>query len=109
MLTVDSPYSFVTSIFITPFKFIVPLNTSSPSDTSFGNDSPVNAFVSSVVFPSTIVPSNGIFSPGFTIIISFIFTSSGDTFWSSPFLSTLAKSGLISINSDIDFLDLLTA
>ena len=79
LLTVDSPNSFVTSIFIIPFKFMQPLNTSSPSLTSLGNDSPVNAFVSRVVFPSIIFPSNGIFSPGFITIVSPIFTSSGFT------------------------------
>ena len=50
--TVDCPYSFVTLIFITPVKFIVPLNTSSPFSTLLGNVSPVNAFVSREVLPS---------------------------------------------------------
>ena len=109
MLTVDSPNSFVTSIFITPVKFIQPLNISLPSHTSFGNDSPVNAFVSSVVFPFFIIPSRGTFSPGFTIIVSPIFTCSGFNFSILPFLSTFTKSGLISINFEIDFFDLSTA
>ena len=90
LLTVDSPNSFVTFIFITPVKLIEPLKISSPSEASLGNDSPVNAFVSKLVFPSTTIPSNGIFSPGFTTIISPILTSSGSTFYIFPFLSTSA-------------------
>ena len=109
MLTVDSPYSFVTFIFITLFKFIQPLNTSSPSVTSRGRLSPVRALVSRLDLPSIINPSNGIFSPGLTVIISPIFISSGSTFSNLPFLSTFAKSGLISIKLEIDFLDLSTA
>ena len=68
-----------------------PLNISSPVFTSLGIDSPVNADVSIIEFPSIIVPSNGTFSPGFTIIISPIFTSSGSTFTISPFFFIFAK------------------
>ena len=57
---------------------------SSPSKTSFGRDSPVSALVSNVDTPLIIFPSRGIFSPGFTTMISSIFTSSGSTS-STPF------------------------
>ena len=90
LLTVDSPYSFDTFTKIFPLSFIDPLNTSSFSFASTGTDSPVKALVSSIVVPSIIVPSNGIFSPGFTTIISPIFTSSGSTFSSFPSLKTFA-------------------
>ena len=90
MLTVDSPYSFVTFTFITPFKLIQPLSTWSPTSTPLGTDSPVNAFVSNVVFPSTTTPSSGTFSPGFIIVVSPIFTSLGSTFSSFPSLIIFA-------------------
>ena len=77
LLTVDSPNSFVTSNLIVPLKLIQPLSTISPFFASLGTDSPVKAFVSNVVFPSIITPSNGTFSPDFIIIVSPIFTSSG--------------------------------
>ena len=109
LLTVDSPNSFVTFIFITPFIFIVPLKTSSPFCTSLGILSPVRAFVSKLELPEITYPSNGIFSPGFTTIISPIFTSSGETSHTLSSLKTFATSGLISIRLEIDFLDLSTA
>ena len=79
MLTVDSSNSFDTFIFINPFKFIQPLKTSSFSSISLGIDSPVKAFVSKLDFPSTTFPSNGIFSPGFTTIISPIYIPCAST------------------------------
>ena len=81
----------------------------SPIPTSTGTDSPVNADVSIIDLPSIIFPSNGTFSPGFTTIVSPIFTSSGDNFSIFPFFLTYATSGLISIKLAIDFLDLSTA
>ena len=48
--------------------------TISPAITNLGKDSPVNDFVSILETPSTTVPSNGIFSPGFTNTISSIST-----------------------------------
>ena len=54
-------------------RLTVPEITLAPTVTSCGNDSPVNAFVSSVDVPEIITPSSGIFSPGFTIKISSLF------------------------------------
>ena len=59
--------------------FIYPLKILFPFPISFGKDSPVRAEVSKVEYPSIIFPSNGTFSPGFTIIKSPIFTVSGET------------------------------
>lgn len=73
--TVDCPYSLVTLILRSPFVLIQPLIASSPIFTSLGLDSPVRAEVSSVAEPSIIIPSSGIFSPVFTIMVSPIFTS----------------------------------
>ena len=80
LVTVDSPNSFVTLIFNTPFKFIQPLITLSPVDTVRGTDSPVSAEVSKDACPSVTIPSSGIFSPVLTVIISPTFTSCGETF-----------------------------
>ena len=52
-----------------------PLNIVSPASTPRGIDSPVNADVSNVDIPSTILPSSGIFSPGLITIKSPILTS----------------------------------
>lgn len=56
-----------------------PLITSSPVLTSFGKLSPVKALVLRVEVPLTILPSRGIFSPGFTTIVLPTLTSSGLT------------------------------
>ena len=82
--TVDSPNSREVLILITPLKLMQPLSASSPHLASRGTLSPVRAAVSSVVLPSTMVPSMGIFSPGLTTIIEPIATSSGSTCSSSP-------------------------
>ena len=71
--------------------------------------SPVNAELSTCASPLITTPSNGIFSPVFTIIISPIFTSSGFTFLISSLIFKFAYSGFIFIKSDIDFLVLFTA
>ena len=75
---------------MSPFIFIQPLSTLSPLTASLGRDSPVNAFVSKVVSPSIINPSNGIFSPGLTTIVSPILTSFGLTFSIFPSIYKLA-------------------
>ena len=85
---VDSPNCFVVLIFTTPEIFIQPLETSSSARTSRGTLSPVNAEVFNVVVPSTIIPSRGIFSPGFTTITEPIATVSGSTVSVSPFSLT---------------------
>ena len=86
-----------------------PLKIWLPSPISHGSDSPVRADVSKAEYPLTISPSSGTFSPGFTIIISPGFTSSGETFSIFSPIFKFAKSGLMSIRSEIDFLDLFTA
>ena len=78
--TVDSPNSLDTLISKIPLRFIHPLITSSPALTFFGKASPVKAEVSIDAFPETTIPSSGIFSPVFTVIISPILTSVGETF-----------------------------
>jgi len=88
--TVDSPYSFVTRMVITPFKFTTPAKTSSSGTTSLGMDSPVNAEVSNELEPFMITPSNGSLSPGFTSMISSTFISCGSTLFSTPFTNRLA-------------------
>ena len=68
--TVESEYFLVTHILITPLVFMQPLTALSPGVNSRGIDSPVRADVSITALPSITLPSKGIFSPGFTIIIS---------------------------------------
>ncbi len=75
--TVLSPNSFSTLILSTPLRFTQPLGTLSPAHTLRGILSPVRAAVFRVLAPSITVPSRGIFSPGFTTMISPIATSSG--------------------------------
>ena len=88
--TVDSSNSFVVSIFKTPVILIQPLIISSPTVTSLGTLSPVNALVFKLALPSTIIPSKGTFSPGCTTIMVPISTSSGSTFSNLPSCSTFA-------------------
>ena len=105
LATVDSPYSFVVRIFKIFVRLIQPLMISSPTDTFLGTASPVRAFVSSMLLPSNTIPSRGIRSPGFTMIVSPTATSSGNTSSSTPSRRTTALSGLISIKDATDFLD----
>ena len=88
--TVDSPKDFVVRIFSRPDRLMQPEMTLSPTSTSRGTDSPVSAMVSRLDRPSTIWPSRGIFSPGFTTMMSPISTSSGSTCSRTPSRSTLA-------------------
>ena len=84
--------------------FTQPLITLSPAATSVGSDSPVRAVVFIDETPSSTMPSSGIFSPGFTTIISPCFTSSGDTVMIPFSVSRFALSGRMSISAVIDFL-----
>ena len=88
--TVDSPKAFVVLTFKTPVMLMQPLMTSSPVITSRGRLSPVSAAVLSVDAPSTISPSIGIFSPGWTVMTVPTATSSGSTCSSLPSRSMLA-------------------
>ena len=88
--TVDSPNSFVVSIFSTPVMLMQPLMISSPTLTSRGRLSPVSAAVFSVDSPCTTLPSIGTFSPGCTTIMPPTSTSAGSTRSSLPSRSTLA-------------------
>ena len=88
--TVDSPNVPDVRMCRTPVRFRLPLITVSPSETSRGRLSPVNAAVSRVVLPEIIFPSNGIFSPGFTTMILPTGTSDGDTRVRFPSFSILA-------------------
>ena len=89
--------------------FIHPDITLSPIVTSLVKNSPVNAFVSNCDTPCIISPSRGIFSPGFTTIISPILTLLGSTIFIESLVSKFAVSGLMSIRLDIDDRDLLIA
>ena len=107
--TVESTYGFVTLISRMFVKLTTPAKTSSFSRTSLGIDSPVKLDVSKEEIPFTTTPSNGIFSPTFTTIISSTLTSSGSTFLTPVDVFRLANSLLISINEEIELLVLLTA
>ena len=98
LLAVESLNSFVVFIFIRFSLLISPLDTLSPTVTYLGMLSPVNADVFSIVAPSIISPSNGIFSNGFTTMVSPILTSEGSTFSIFSPLKTFANSGVISTN-----------
>ncbi len=99
--TVLSPKHLEVLTLITPDRFTHPDRTSSPTAISLGSLSPVNATVLSDEVPSRTVPSRGIFSPGFTNMVSPTLTSSGETTEISPFRSTLATSGLMFIRCEI--------
>ena len=87
---VDSSNSFVTLIVNIPVLLMQPLRTASPFTDFLGTDSPVRALVSNIDSPSSTIPSNGIFSPGFTTILSPIDISSGSTFTNFPSCSMFA-------------------
>ena len=99
---VDSLYGFSTCTFNTPERLTQPEITSMPALTSRGILSPVRATVFKLELPSSTLPSNGIFSPGLTITVSPIITSSGLTLATTPFRSTLATSGRMSISSEME-------
>ena len=85
-----------------PKVFIVPANTSDHITFSTGRLSPVSIDSSTLLYPLIIFPSTGIFSPGLTIIILLIFTSSiGISLLSFPTL-TLAVLGANCISFAID-------
>lgn len=76
-----------------PFLFIVPPMTLSPCFFSTGIDSPVIIDSSTEESPEITMPSTGIFSPGLTINMSPIMTSSIGTLSSLPFRITAAVFG----------------
>ena len=94
---------------ITPEMLIAPAGTSSPTVISLGKLSPVRADVSIDVLPLSTMPSSGIFSPGFTLIILSVSTFSGSTVIYSPSIRTSAVSGFVLIREDMLLLDLFTA
>ena len=71
---------------------IVAAETSSPACLSTGMLSPVSADSSTALMPSTITPSTGMLSPGFTAKKSPANTSSTDTSVSTP--STILRAVL---------------
>ena len=107
--TVDSPKLFVIFSVSKPLWLMQPDRASSPLRMLLGTDSPVSALVSSMDSPSTTMPSSGIFSPGFTTMISPTATLSGETTCNTPFRLTVAESGQMSIRSEMDFLERFTA
>ena len=92
----------LTFIFNNPEIFTHPDTTLSPKVTSFGMLSPVKATVLRLELPSIISPSSGIFSPGFTSIVSPMATLAGFVTMISPFFITFAESGRISIRLEIE-------
>ncbi len=99
---VDSPKVLFTFMCSSPEMFTHPEITSSPTVTSRGRLSPVSATVLRLELPSRTVPSSGIFSPGFTTMVSPTSTVSGATVVTSPPRSTLAVSGRMSIRCEMD-------
>ncbi len=79
-----SPF-LIALMIIEPYKFIVPLNTSSPVLLSTGRDSPVITDWSIELSPSITIPSTGIFSPGSTLKTSSILISSTEIIFSCFF------------------------
>ena len=82
--------TFIALILMKPFLLIVEPYTASPSILSTGRLSPVSIDSSTAVDPSNTSPSTGIFSPGFTNIVSPMMTSSKGTSFSIPSRRTLA-------------------
>ena len=78
---------------INPDWFTVPADTWSPAALSTGMLSPVRADSFTALFPSSITPSTGIFSPGRTRNTSPFCTCSTGTETSLPSLSTEAVLG----------------
>ena len=99
--TVLSPKLLVVRTRTTPERLMQPDMIVSPSFKSRGILSPVRATVFKAELPSMTTPSRGTFSPGRITIVSPIFTSSGETASTFPFLSTFATSGLIFIRCEI--------
>ena len=97
--TVDSPKGFVVVQVSVLVRFIQPLSTSLPSDTSRGRLSPVSAAVFTLPEPIFTMQSSGTFSPGFITIVSPTATSEGSTVSVSPLRTTAAVSGRMSISS----------
>ena len=81
-----------------PFVFTVEPITISPIDFVIGILSPVTMLSSIADSPLVIIPSTGIFSPGFTIIMSPATTSSTGIVTSFPFLTTSAVFGFSPIS-----------
>jgi len=77
---------------------IVAADTKSPSFLSAGMLSPVSAASFTALFPSSTIPSTGIFSPGLTRNTSPFFTCSMETVSSIPLRSTTACFGARRIN-----------
>ena len=79
LLTVLFSYFLVTLISRRPSKTMLPDKTLAPIWTLCGFASPVKDAVFKLASPFTTIPSNGTFSPCFTITIWFTFTSWGLT------------------------------
>ena len=109
LFTVEFSYFSVTFTSINPSSNMLPDRICPFSSTCTSLLSPVNDAVFIFALPFMIVPSNGTFSPCFTIIISPIFTSSGFIVFISFPCFIFAYSGFMFIKSDIDFLLLFIA
>ena len=101
---VESQASFTVLIRSVPLILMQPDSTSSPTVTSRGNDSPVNAEVLRPELPSITMPSSGILSPARTKIISPTCTFSQSVSIISPFFSRFALSGRISVRAAMELL-----
>ena len=107
--TVESLNTEVAFIWMTSSKLMQPDNTVSLMFLGAGLDSPVSEEVSSIVLPSTIMPSTGIFSPFFTTRMSFTLTSLTSILMILLPSFLLAYASLMSSKFFIDFLELLRA
>ena len=109
LAAVLSPNAFVVRILTSPSPFIAPLITLSSGCASTGTLSPVRAELSRVVVPLIMIPSIGTRSWGLTKIVEPMGTSSALTVLSTPFSSTVAKSGRIEASFSISLLETSTA
>ncbi len=104
----SSPF-FVALMIIEPYKFIVPLYTSSSTLLSTGSDSPVSTDWFIEDSPSIITPSAGIISPGKTFMRSLILIFLASISSSVPLsFIKVAVVGLMSIKFSIPFWVLFT-
>src|SRR5699024_2613935 len=95
----ESSPVFSTCIVSDPSLLTEPPITSSPLYFSTGTDSPVSMDSSIADLPSTIVPSTGIFSPGFTSTRSSCFNSDNGTSYTLSFASNVCASCGMSLTS----------
>ena len=106
---VESPNDLSTRTRMTPERLTQPEMTLSVTEASRGSLSPVSATVFRLVEPSTMVPSRGTLSPGATTMTSPTSTLAGSMRSSLLARSIVAKSGRMSMSSEMDLRLLFSA